>query len=71
MRTVKKRPVLRIRAFYDGKQPLVDVYADVLAQLFQSQRKTKSSVCTFDRGKQSHYDLGRKQKERDHNGTND
>jgi len=71
MRTAKKRPLLNVRAHYDGKQPFVEAYADVFAQFLRSQRKAKSSIHTFDTGKQFHYDLGRIEKERDHNGKCD
>lgn len=36
MRTAKPRPAIRVRAYYEGTRPLVDVYADVYAQILKS-----------------------------------
>ena len=67
MRT-RKRPVLRVHAHYDGKQPFLEAYADVFAKILRSQRRAKSSIRTFDSSKTFHYDLGINEKESDHNG---
>lgn len=64
MRTIKK-PILRVRAHYDGAQPLTDAYADVFALLLKQERGEKSSNRTFDGGKPFHYDCFNNQKECD------
>jgi hypothetical protein len=71
MRKTRKRPVLRIRAHFNGTRPFMDAYADVLALLLRPRQKAKSSIRTFDSGETFHYDSDKNKKESDHDGTND
>jgi hypothetical protein len=64
MRTKKPRPVIKVRAYYDGAGPFLEAYADVFALQLQRQGKAKSPIRTFENSKLFHYDYIKNQKER-------
>jgi len=71
MRTINKRPTLRVHSRYVGNKPFIEAYADMFALLLQSKRLMKSSIRTFDTSKPFHYDSDINKKGSDFNGTTD
>ena len=69
MKTEKARPIIRIHAHYNGARPFLETYADMFVLYLQKQQKAKSYFYTFESGKPFHYDLKKRQKEPDCDGS--